>query len=153
MGRAFAGGRSGLCDQCRQASRVFESPTRLKSRSAIEPSSMGVAMNVRLIDGTERSQGPVGVKTRGVGSAALIAGLCAWCVIQSALMAASATTHTAGAWNDIETAAVILVAATISSVAGFAFAALAGIGLAFIMQDPVRVVHTIVLCSIATQLY
>jgi len=110
-------------------------------------------MNVRLIDGTERSQGPVGVKTRGVGSAALIAGLCAWCVIQSALMAASATTHTAGAWNDIETAAVILVAATISSVAGFAFAALAGIGLAFIMQDPVRVVHTIVLCSIATQLY
>jgi uncharacterized membrane protein YfcA len=68
-------------------------------------------------------------------------------------MAASVTTQTAAAWNDIETAAVILVAATISSVAGFAFAALAGIGLAFVAPEPVRVVHTIVLCSIATQLY
>jgi uncharacterized membrane protein YfcA len=85
--------------------------------------------------------------------AALIAGLCTWCVVQSVVMAASVTTHTAAAWNDIETAAVILVAATISSVAGFAFAALAGIGLAFVAPEPVRVVHTIVLCSIATQLY
>jgi uncharacterized membrane protein YfcA len=68
-------------------------------------------------------------------------------------MAASATTDTARAWTDVETAAVILVAASISSVAGFAFAALAGIGLAFVTHDPVRAVHTIVLCSIATQLY
>jgi uncharacterized protein len=79
--------------------------------------------------------------------------LCIWCAIQLAVMAASAAAGAAAAWSDIETAAVILVAATISSVAGFAFAALAGIGLAFVTQEPVRVVHTIVLCSIATQLY
>ena len=93
-------------------------------------------------------------KSRSVGGgAALFVGLCVWCVVQSAMMAASAASHAPAAWNDIETAAVILVAATISSVAGFAFAALAGIGLAFVTPDPVQVVHTIVLCSIATQLY
>jgi hypothetical protein len=83
----------------------------------------------------------------------LIAIICGWCLIQSLVMTGSAITHTAAAWTDVETAAVVLVAATISSVAGFAFAALAGIGLAFVTQDPVRTVHTIVLCSIATQLY
>jgi hypothetical protein len=95
---------------------------------------------------------PGSAKTRSVGAFALIIGLCSWCVVQSLLMG-YATMHTVAAWKDIETAAVILVAATISSVAGFAFAALAGIGLAFVTDDPVRVVHTIVLCSIATQLY
>jgi uncharacterized protein len=83
----------------------------------------------------------------------LIAIICGWCLIQSLVMTGSAVTHTAAAWTDVETAGVVLVAATISSVAGFAFAALAGIGLAFVTQDPVRTVHTIVLCSIATQLY
>ena len=96
---------------------------------------------------------PVPDSTRTAGPAALIAGLCAWCTIQSLMMVASAAAHAPAAWRDIETAAIVLVAATISSVAGFAFAALAGIGLAFVTQDPVRVVHTIVLCSIATQLY
>lgn len=79
--------------------------------------------------------------------------LCAWFVLQSALIAHGALTHAAAGWQDVATAAVILIAATVSSIAGFAFAALAGIGLAFVSQDPVRVVHTIVLCSIATQLY
>ena len=69
------------------------------------------------------------------------------------MMGTSATGLTPAAWNDLETAAIVLLASAISSVAGFAFAALAGIGLAFVTQDPVRVVHTIVLCSIATQLY
>jgi predicted ribosomally synthesized peptide with SipW-like signal peptide len=110
-------------------------------------------MNIPPADATYRSHAPEARKTRPVRADTLIAILCGWCVIQGVLMAASATTHTAAAWTDVETAAVIIVAATISSVAGFAFAALAGIGLAFVAQEPVRVVHTIVLCSIAIQLY
>src|SRR5215468_2304617 len=110
-------------------------------------------MNLPSISATNRSRAPEGTKARNVRPEALIAILCGWCVIQLLVMAASAATHTAAGWTDVETAAVILVAATISSVAGFAFAALAGIGLAFVAQEPVRVVHTIVLCSIAIQLY
>ena len=114
---------------------------------------MAVATNARPVDAMDRPRTLGAAKTRRVRPAWLIVGLCTWCVIQSLMMTASATTHAAAAWNDIETAAVVLVAATVSSVAGFAFAALAGIGLAFVTPDPVRVVHTIVLCSIATQLY
>lgn len=110
-------------------------------------------MKIASVDATNRPRTREGTKTASVRSDSMIAIVCGWCVIQSVLMAGAATTHTAGAWTDVETAVVILVAATISSVAGFAFAALAGIGLAFVTQDPVRTVHTIVLCSIATQLY
>ena len=110
-------------------------------------------MNLAPVGATNRPRAPESTKTRSVRSDALIAILCGWCVIQALVMAGFTTTHTAAAWTDVETAAVIFVAATISSVAGFAFAALAGIGLAFVTQDPVRVVHTIVLCSIAIQLY
>ena len=93
------------------------------------------------------------IKGRSFGAVMLFGGVCTWCVVQSVVMVASAATHIPSAWNNFETAGIILVAATISSVAGFAFAALAGIGLAFVIPDPVQVVHTIVLCSIATQLY
>ena len=110
-------------------------------------------MNIQPIDATDRPRALQGAQARSVRANALIPVLCGWCVIQALAMVVSATTHTAGAVTDIETAAVILVAATISSVAGFAFAALAGIGLALVTQDSVRAVHTIVLCSIATQLY
>jgi len=110
-------------------------------------------VNIPPVVATDGTRPPETTKTRTFRAEALITVLCGWCVIQALLMAASATTHTAAAWTDVETAAVILVAATISSVAGFAFAALAGIGLAFVAQEPVRVVHTIVLCSIAIQLY
>ena len=105
------------------------------------------------IDASARSRTTVGSKTRSGRFVPLVIGLWTWCAIQALLMATSATAHATGAWSDIETAIVILVASTISSVAGFAFAALAGIGLALLTQEPVRVVHTIVVCSIATQLY
>ncbi|HLX28267.1 MAG TPA: sulfite exporter TauE/SafE family protein [Casimicrobiaceae bacterium] len=104
------------------------------------------------IDANARGHTPGG-KTRSGRFIPLIIGLWAWCAIQALLMATSANVNATGAWGDLETAVVILVASTISSVAGFAFAALAGIGLALLTQDPVRVVHTIVVCSIATQLY
>lgn len=81
----------------------------------------------------------------------LVAGVGLWCVIQVVMM--TAPMHAETFSKNFATAAIIFVAATISSVAGFAFAALAGIGLAFVTHEPVRIVHTIVLCSIATQLY
>jgi len=110
-------------------------------------------MNTRSVGVREGPPGSSSTTRWFASPAVLAAGLFIWCAIELALMAASGSTGTAAARGDLETAAVILVAAIVSSVAGFAFAALAGIGLAFVTRDPVRVVHTIVLCSIATQLY
>lgn len=50
-------------------------------------------------------------------------------------------------------AAVVLLAALVSSIAGFAFAALAGSALAYLRFDPVQAVMTMALCSIAIQAY
>lgn len=50
-------------------------------------------------------------------------------------------------------AAVVLLAALVSSIAGFAFAALAGSALAYLRFDPVHAVMTMALCSIAIQGY
>jgi uncharacterized membrane protein YfcA len=50
-------------------------------------------------------------------------------------------------------AVIILLAALVSSIAGFAFAALAGSALAYLCFDPVQAVTTMVLCSIAMQAY
>jgi uncharacterized membrane protein YfcA len=50
-------------------------------------------------------------------------------------------------------AAVILLAALVSSIAGFAFAAIAGSALAYLRFDPVQAVMTMALCSIAIQGY
>lgn len=52
-----------------------------------------------------------------------------------------------------EVALVVLVAALVSSIAGFAFAALAGSALAYLRFDPVEAVMTMALCSIAIQGY
>ena len=50
-------------------------------------------------------------------------------------------------------AAVVLIAALVSSIAGFAFAVLAGSALAYLELDPVQAVMTMALCSIAMQGY
>lgn len=76
-----------------------------------------------------------------------------WAALQLAQVAVSVAVHRPGAWVDAEIAAVILVCAALSSVAGFAFAALAAIGLAALGLDPVAAVHTIVISSIAIQAY
>jgi len=61
--------------------------------------------------------------------------------------------HRPGAWLAIATAAVVLLAALASSVAGFAFSALAGSALAYLKVDPLHAVQTMVVCSTASQLY
>jgi uncharacterized membrane protein YfcA len=83
----------------------------------------------------------------------LVVAACVWGLLQAGSFGWSIVAHRPSAWVDVAIAAVVLISATVSSIAGFAFAALAGIGLAFMSLDPVRAVHTIVLCSIATQLY
>ena len=50
-------------------------------------------------------------------------------------------------------AVVVLLASLVSSIAGFAFAALAGSALAYLHFDPVQAVTTMALCSIAMQSY
>lgn len=52
-----------------------------------------------------------------------------------------------------EIAGTVALAALVASVVGFAFSALAGCAFAYLRLDPVQAVHTLVVCSIATQLY
>lgn len=70
-----------------------------------------------------------------------------------ALIAIESARMVAGHAADGAVAAVVLLAALVSSIAGFAFAALAGSALAYLRFDPVQAVMTMALCSIAIQGY
>jgi uncharacterized membrane protein YfcA len=59
----------------------------------------------------------------------------------------------AGASRILVIAAIIALSALVSSIAGFAFCALAGSALAYLHVDPVEAVRTMVVCSTAVQLY
>ena len=54
---------------------------------------------------------------------------------------------------DAAIAGVVGTCALVASIAGFAFSALAGSAFAYLGLDPLHAVHTLVVCSIATQLY
>jgi uncharacterized membrane protein YfcA len=84
--------------------------------------------------------------------ASLIA-LSVWAIVGLADIAGAIAESRQGAWITIATAAVVLVSALVSSIAGFAFSALAGSALAYFNLDPVSAVRTIVLCSCAIQFY
>lgn len=71
----------------------------------------------------------------------------------TALVAIASARMLAGHGADAAVAAVVLLAALVSSIAGFAFAALAGSALAYLRFDPVQAVMTMALCSIAIQGY
>jgi len=79
--------------------------------------------------------------------------LAIWTLIASAEIVAPVIAQHEGAWLSAAVATVLLFSATVSSIAGFAFSALAGSGLAYLEIDKVHAVQTMVLCSIATQLY
>jgi uncharacterized membrane protein YfcA len=79
--------------------------------------------------------------------------LAAWALVQSGLFARAIVDHRDGAWVALATAAVMLLAALVSNVAGFAFCALAGSALAYLGTDPLRAVQAMVVASTATQLY
>jgi uncharacterized membrane protein YfcA len=84
--------------------------------------------------------------------AALVA-LAAWAIVEFGGIATAIAESRPGAWITIGTAAVVLISALVSSIAGFAFSALAGSALAYFNLDPVSAVRTIVVCSFAIQLY
>jgi len=58
-----------------------------------------------------------------------------------------------GSFFSSNCASAFQAASLLSSIAGFAFSALAGSALAYLEMDPVHAVHAMVVCSIATQLY
>ncbi len=84
---------------------------------------------------------------------ALLAALAVWAIMESAGIGSAVIQERNGGRIAVGTAAVMLLAALVSSVAGFAFSALAGSALAYLGTDPVHAVQTMVLCSIAIQLY
>jgi len=85
--------------------------------------------------------------------AALVAGLVGWVIFGSWEIAHAIASESEGALLATAPALVILFSAFVSSIAGFAFSALAGSALAYLKVDPFRAVQMMVLCSIATQLY
>jgi uncharacterized membrane protein YfcA len=54
---------------------------------------------------------------------------------------------------DAGIAGIVAGSALVASIGGFAFSALAGSAFAYLGLDPVHAVHTLVVCSTATQLY
>jgi len=74
-------------------------------------------------------------------------------VIASADLANPILEHRDNGWLSLAVAAVLMLCALVSSIAGFAFAALAGSALAYLGIDRVYAVQMMVVCSIATQLY
>lgn len=84
---------------------------------------------------------------------AAIAGLVVWTLVTSGRIAGAVVADPQDARVAIATAAVVLVAALVSSIAGFAFSALAGSALAYLGMDPLHAVQTMAMCSIAMQLY
>ena len=84
--------------------------------------------------------------------ASLVA-LSVWAIAEFGDIAQAIAESRHGAWITTVTAAVVLLAALLSSTVGFAFSAIAGSALAYFNLDPVSAVRTIVLCSCAIQLY
>lgn len=82
-----------------------------------------------------------------------LASVAVWMILESARIAASIVGGTEGGWLAAATAAAIMLSALVSSIAGFAFSAIAGSALAYLHVEPVRAVHMMVVCSMATQLY
>lgn len=76
-----------------------------------------------------------------------------WTLLASANLAAPILEHRDNGWLSVAVAAVLMLCALVSSIAGFAFAALAGSALVYLGIDRVHAVQTMVVCSIATQLY
>src|SRR4030095_8198388 len=79
--------------------------------------------------------------------------LAAWAIFEFGAFANAIAESRPGAWVTIGTAAIVLVAALVSSIAGFAFSAIAGSALAYFQLDPVNAVRTILVCSFAIQFY
>ena len=79
--------------------------------------------------------------------------LASWMVFESLGIAEAIVARREGGWLAAATALAILLSALVSSVAGFAFSAIAGSALAHLNFEPLRAVQIMVICSIAAQCY
>src|SRR5258706_3911188 len=122
-------------------------PLRMKVGTHSAPSVAAQSTQAAAIDAAARWLG--GQPLARVSFAAVAI----WALVASGNLASAVLEERNGAWIAIATAAVMLLAALVSSIAGFAFSALAGSALAYLGTDPVHAVQTMVLCSIAIQLY
>jgi uncharacterized membrane protein YfcA len=106
---------------------------------------------------SEETASIIGRATRWLCSAlcarAAVAALVVWALVASGHIAGAFVDAPDDAWVAIATAAAVLIAALVSSIAGFAFSALAGSALANLGMDPLRAVQSMAVCSIAIQLY
>jgi hypothetical protein len=84
---------------------------------------------------------------------AALTALTAWLLIEGSDIARAIVERREDGWIACATACAILLSALVSSIAGFAFCALAGTALAYLHIEPVRAVQMMVVCSIATQCY
>jgi uncharacterized membrane protein YfcA len=84
---------------------------------------------------------------------AALATLTAWMLAESWGIATAMHVKDQGGWLAAAIAVVIMLSALVSSIAGFAFSAIAGSALAYLHVEPVRAVQSMVVCSIATQCY
>jgi len=105
----------------------------------------------------EETASIIGYATRWLCTAfcarAAVAALVIWALVASEHIAGAFIDNPGDAWVAIATAAAVLIAALVSSIAGFAFSALAGTALAYLGMDPLHAVQTMAVCSIAIQLY
>ena len=76
-----------------------------------------------------------------------------WALVETIRFAGNVAAQSPDSWLAIATASVMGVATLLSSIAGFAFSAIAGSALAYLGVEPIEAVHTMTLCSIAIQAY
>jgi uncharacterized membrane protein YfcA len=112
-------------------------------------SSKGNAMKISATNLPATTRWLDGRTFRRIGAIALAAWVCAGFLDLSNALAG----HREGAWMMGATAAIVFGAALVSSIAGFAFSAIAGCALAYLQVDPQQAVQSIVVWSTASQLY
>jgi uncharacterized protein len=94
------------------------------------------------------------VVTNGhVANAPAMNTLVAGALIASLLMVEGAVLSLHGQWSTVVPLVMVLVAATVSSIIGFAFSALCGALLFHVIDNPVYAVQVMIVCSIAIQVY
>jgi len=99
------------------------------------------------------SQSATGRSGSALLTRAALIGLTAWMLLGVLDIAGAVVEGRDGGWLAGATAVAILLSALVSSIAGFAFCALAGSALAYLQVEPVHAVQMMVVCSIATQFY
>jgi uncharacterized membrane protein YfcA len=82
-----------------------------------------------------------------------LACIACWAIASFAWLGLRVADGRPGAEVDLATGFIVLAGALVSSIAGFAFGPIAGIGLVHVRTDPVSLVVLVLVCSLSTQLY